>query len=484
MLYLFLHQNQIKLLYVKKTLLGQYESAFYEKKHSGVDFIDEKGAIKNIDLIASAIKEALSSITPSGIKDKDVYLILPQISFQFLRVDIPADIAPSAMNSFVLDKARANIAKDLENYLFDYLIQDNEKQKKIIFFALEKDLFHSYQEALSLVDLKVVNIIPESLAYFKLFEKTLRKEKKENILYITYEKDQLLGYLYDSYGPVDEVLWQTEIDEKSSIEEIIREKTTEYEKQGKKINRLILSGENSDSIRQDTFTKNVGVWTNPLKRIIPHFYQDYLKIFIIPSDKTLPLLQYDVCIGTFIFSLENKIFTLLKKRYSNLSASSLQNSKLSIPKKEIFIFIISFILSFLAFYAVSRMNDNNPFKQISFLSKPTPTPTVLPPTPTPTLPQVNKQELKVKVLNGSGARGKASQVKDLLTEKGYGEILTDNADNFDFETTEIEIKKSKANLAPIIKEDLKDSVTSPKITTSLDEESAADIIIIFGTDFK
>lgn len=484
MLYLYLDKNRIKLLYVKKTLLGQYESAFYEKRHT-IDFLDENSEVINTDLLASALKEAITSSSLPGIKDKDTYLILPQESFQLMRTEVPSDIAATAINSFVIDKARSSMQKDIDNYVYDYVIQDNDKQKHIVFFALDKNTLKLYQEACALVDLQLTNIIPASLAYFKLFEKTLRKDKRENILYVVYDKDILMGRLYDSFGPIDNKLWRTEVKEDSAVEETLKNKAAEYESDGKKLNRLILSGENSDTVRQDTFTKNVGVWTNPLKRIIPHFYEDYLKIFVIPPDKTLPLLQYDVCIGAFIFSLENKNFSLFKKKFASFSASSLPRPKISVSKKEVFIFFISFLLSFLTFFAVSKINNISILsgKKPNFLVfQPTPTPSPIPPTPTPTI-AIDKKELKIKVLNGSGVKGKATEVKDILKERGYEEILTGNADNFDYETTEIQIKKSRKNIETMIKNDLEEYIESPQIT-ELSEDETPDIVIIFGKDFK
>ncbi|MBI4004901.1 LytR C-terminal domain-containing protein, partial [Candidatus Roizmanbacteria bacterium] len=442
---------------------------------------DDSGGIINTDLLASAIKEATASITPTGLKDKDVYLILPPESFQFMRAEVPADIAPTAVSSFVMDKARQAVSKDLENYVFDYLIQDNEQHKQIIFYAFDKEALKSFQEVLSLVDLSISNILPGALAYFKLFEKTLRKEKREYILYILYGENQTTGYLFDSFGPIDNKRWHEEQETNTSIEKLLKSKVTEYAANGIKLNRLILSGECSENVRQDTFTKNVGVWTNPLKRIIPQFYQDYLKIFILPSNKTLPLLTYDVCIGAFIFVLESKTFSLLKKKFPGFSTSSLPKGAISLPVKEIVIFISSFALSFLTFIALSNF-DVGKLPPLPLLAKPTATPTPVPPTPTPTI-SVNKKELKIKVLNGSGMRGKATEVKDLLTEKGYGEILTGNADNFDYATTEIQVKKEKKHIANAIKTDLKEQVESPKVT-DLDDDAASDAVIIFGSDFK
>ena len=109
-------------------------------------------------------------------------------------------------------------------------------------------------------------------------------------------------------------------------------------------------------------------------------------------------------------------------------------------------------------------------------------PTIAPPPATPT-PNFKKEDVKIKILNGSGIKGKATEIKEILRKKGYAEILTDNADNFDYTVTEIQVKGDKKQLGEMIKEDLKDYITSPKITT-LDDKEASDLVLIFAADFK
>ena len=118
------------------------------------------------------------------------------------------------------------------------------------------------------------------------------------------------------------------------VESPLKKIGSEYEDKHQKINRLILSGTLSDSVRQDTFTKDVGIWTNPLKRILPHFYADYLKMLVPIDNNPFPILQFDVCFGALIFSIENKGFSLLKNMFSPSLAvmgQSIQKKKL---KKE------------------------------------------------------------------------------------------------------------------------------------------------------
>lgn len=480
MIYLYIDENRIKLLSLKKTMLGQYETVFFEKKHETQ--LLSNGKVVSTDLLASAIKEAFSLASAKSIGDKDVFLILPQESFYFLRTEVPHDIAPSAINPFIRDKARAELPVDLDSCLSDYFFQETDTQKVITFYALDRENMASFQQALKLIDLKITAVLPDTLAYFKLFEKTLRREKRENILYVFSEKDATFGYTFDSYGLIEGKKWTTTAGETKNLEAALKEKTQTLQENKIKLNRIILSGPISDTIRQDTFTKAVGVWTNPLKRIIPTFYNEYLKVLLMNQNKQFPILSLDVCFGGFIFHQENKTFSMLKNGFKLVNpVKSISLPKLSLPVKEIAIFVGSFALSFIFFLAITNLKLKLPsFNKTSTAVK-TPTPTSTPmPTPTPSF---QRADLKIKVLNGSGTAGKATEVKDLLKNKGYQDIVTGNADSFDFTQSELQIKKSKADAFSMVQIDLKDYVSSFQ-QTALDEKEAADVILIIGKDFK
>lgn len=482
MIYLYINSHQIKVLILKKTILGQQETLFFEKKHEAT--LLDNGRLNNVDILASAIKEALSLSVKTPLSDKQVTLTLPQESFYFLRTEVPADITQSAIQSFVNDKARTVLPVDIEQCASDFFVTEYEKQKTVTFYAIEKEVLLSFQQALSLINLKIHSLIPETLAYYKLFDKTIRKEKKEQIFYVTLEENEVKGYYYDSLGLIDPKQWTQTLSKDASLEKILKTKAVDYEEKKQKLNRLILSGKASETIRQDTFTKAVGVWTNPLKRIVPTFYNDYLKMLVLEKDANFPLLSLDVCFGSFIFDTENKSFSLLKGKMPSLSSKiSFSTPKISLPKKEIIIFVASFIVSFILFMFVSKTRFSLP--QINFFKKDVvvkPTITATTPTPTPT-PSFVKEELKVKVLNGSGTPGKATTVKDILKNKGYQDIVTGNADNFDFTTSELQVKKSKTEATMMIQKDLVDYVSSFK-TSVLASSESADVILTIGKDFK
>jgi len=478
MIYLYLDRNTIKLLYLKKTMLGQQETLYHQKTYES-DLID-KGKIINIDLLASAIKEVVSS-SNRPVSDNQISLILPQEFFSFFRTTVPSDIAVSALNSFIADKARSILPIDNTELASDYFVQESEQEKVVTYFGINQETLLSIKQALTLIDFKIVSVIPDTMAFFKLFEKTLRKEKKETILYTELESNILSGYLFDSCGLIDDKKISIEYSEGDKIADILKAKIAEITTDKKKVNRIIISGEKSDTIRQDTFTKSVGVWTNPLKRIVPTFYEDYLKMLVPKDGKAFPILTYDVCFGAFILSEENKNFSLLKK--NSLYRNKVSLPKIGMPKKEVFLFVGSFAISFLLFVLISKFGSN--FKIPNFIAKKNvvvATPTLAPPTPTPT-PNFKKEEVKIKVLNGSGVKGKATEVKDILRKKGYVEILTDNADNFDYVVTEIQVKSDKKQLGDMVKDDLKDYIAAPKITI-LDDKEASDLVLIFGADFK
>lgn len=487
MMYIFLDKDQLKLLYLKKSFIGQYEVKVFEKKHH-INLL-ENGKVANVDIIASAIKEGINSVLNNTQNGIDIVLILPQESFAFFRTEVPADINPSAFASFIYDKARSTLNIDLNTCSYDYFVEENGGQKLVSFYAVDNEILAKYTEIFNLLELKLSSILPDTLCYFKLFKKTLRKDKKEIILYSIYQKDRLKSYFYDSAGLSNAKPWEAEINSKDTVEILIKEKAEEYEKIEQRINRLILSGEESDNIRQDTFTKEVGVWTNPLKRIIPNFYDEYLKLLVTSTSAPFPILTYDVCFGAFVFFQENKNFSFLKngiKRKSNNAAGSLVSTR-KLPIKEILIFLISFGLSFGAFMFLSRSPVKLSLPKINAFNfsvpSPSPEPTAIAePTAKPT-PTINKEDVKVKVLNGSGTAGKATQVKTLLEKAGYGEVLTGNADNFDYTISEIQVKDSMKSLADMMKEDIKENTTKVKVT-KLDEDEAADIVLIFGTDFE
>ena len=483
MIFLSLKNNQVKILVFKKNIFSHYEVDHFEKKHQTQLLKD--GQIISIDILASAIKEGLN-LTKKSEGEKEVFVVLPQDFFIFFRTEVPLDLSSSAIESYVFEKLKNQFNTENHSLLSAILTYQTSQKKVINFFGLAQKKVQDLEKVFSLLNLKISNIIPETLAYFKLFEKTLRKEKNEFIFYVQYNEDYAFGYLYDNFGLLRSEKWVAEINQRNSLEMVIKKEKEALEKLGYKPNRLILSGSFSENIRQDTFTKEVGIWTNPLKKIIVNFYDEYLKLLLTEEKNIFSILSLDSCFGAFIFSKENKDFSLLKRVNLYLSQEKTKKKQISFSKKDLLIFFTSFTSSILFFIFLSMIKPRLTLPSL-FLGnqKLSPTlPILISPSLTPT-PEilVDKQEIRIKVLNGSGVSGKASAVKEILKEKGYQEILTGNADSFDYEKTQVSVKKEKDYLISIIKEDLKDYVSSFK-TEILSEKEASDIVIVIGKDFR
>lgn len=166
---------------------------------------------------------------------------------------------------------------------------------------------------------------------------------------------------------------------------------------------------------------------------------------------------------------------------SNVSGSDSQTSRLEVtskPKKPLsfnlaqIIFFISLIILFSVFILIFINQKSN------FSSETTDsiTPTI---NPTPTSKPIS--DFKIKVLNGTGTPGEASKITQLLSANNLKVESTDNAVNYDFTQTQIEIKSSVPNnIIELIKTSLGEKYIPKILETNLSESSEFDIIITTG----
>lgn len=122
------------------------------------------------------------------------------------------------------------------------------------------------------------------------------------------------------------------------------------------------------------------------------------------------------------------------------------------------------------------VNNLNPMK---------PSPTTVPtkaPTPTPTEKPVDLKAYKVSVLNGSGIKGKAAEVRTSLTTAGYTVISAANADRSDYLTTQVVAKKSvPQEYLDKLESELKKSFEVDTLSSMPNEANqTADVIITIG----
>lgn len=158
---------------------------------------------------------------------------------------------------------------------------------------------------------------------------------------------------------------------------------------------------------------------------------------------------------------------------SRLEMPQKSNSSNSFPKIILLIPLFLLIITFFVIFGSKIKSDNQSISPAVSI-----TPTAIPsPTPTP----INVASLKIKVLNGTGTAGQASEVVKLLETKKFTVASTGNAANYDFTQTLVEVKKTVSQEAISLLTQALGNDFSPKISDkSLSDSSDFDIIITTG----
>lgn len=122
-----------------------------------------------------------------------------------------------------------------------------------------------------------------------------------------------------------------------------------------------------------------------------------------------------------------------------------------------------------------------PSQAMNFFASPTPTPTPMPTaTPAPVV-MLKKDEIKIKVLNGTGTAGQAGKVKSAMGEIGFSDIQTDNATDQNATDTIVAVSsKVPKDIADEIVKELQKTFSSVKTQDSTDPNFA--VVITTGTE--
>lgn len=121
--------------------------------------------------------------------------------------------------------------------------------------------------------------------------------------------------------------------------------------------------------------------------------------------------------------------------------------------------------------------------KLAMVGGPTPTPDIQVETSTPSpevspTPEIKLEDVKVQVLNGSGIKGQAGKISDLLEQAGFKAIATGNATKFDYEDIEVSYKSDVKSLSKIVEKALDDYTVNEG--EALKDTSKYDIVVIVG----
>ena len=95
--------------------------------------------------------------------------------------------------------------------------------------------------------------------------------------------------------------------------------------------------------------------------------------------------------------------------------------------------------------------------------------------------KVDKTLAKIRILNGSGKAGAASEAKDFLEARDWEVSNLGNADSYDFTQTVVRIKAKFASLGVALISDLSSKYAVKPTAEELESTASADIEVIVGT---
>jgi len=407
-------------------------------------------------------------------------------------------ITQEALTSTILDKAREVIPTPLDELLYDFSVLGTTAESHIILFAATpKDTLQTYFQALEKKQSVASFIIPDTIAIFEVLKPEIHGD--DLILYLEEGEQTSKIAFYDRFGPfltIAEPITKAHVEkEMENALKVVKERY------GKNVTKVILAGEKS--IHQDAFSfkKIIDVEIVKIENILSHITQGVEFPSSHEHSSFLPL------IGLALASTNNPLINLARKdgdartlyvpshltsndEYegkktfepsNEKDSSDLSFDKPKFSKKVIMVVGVVIILAALIAFLIkirphgsrnaAQTAKTSPSLSPSQAQKTTPTVT-----PTPT---VAKDKITIKVLNGSGTKGEASDVEQTLKDDGFTKVTTGNADDFNHKGLEIDTNSTGDAYLSEVKKALSDTYSDIK-TDKLSSDSDEDIQIIIG----
>lgn len=517
--------NIVSLLYTKIGIVS-FKKRFFQKPlqfTSQVEITAEEIINLDLDKLALSLKRAFSLLPEKTVIGK-VRVILGQAFWHYQRIELPADLNDQALSGFIKEQLIRKIGNQIDSSLYHYVVSDLKGKKYASVYLLTQTTLDKLITLFSFYDLKIEEVYPEALLIYKLFEPTLNKQKDEAALFLEYEKGISSGLLFNSTGLLSEQIITLKSDNLGKL-------LKEFKKsQSIPISRLILGGKLASSIRQDNFTKESGIWTNPLEKVLLNSplkrvaeklkLEDKLLLF----NREISLLNLienkkHLEVGLNIKSWKSQGVTTVPKPPQPVKETPqpinepvqkplkteppvpvvlpeepvIKSSSVQIPISEkstrsfkplikiVLIVLVTSVFTYLLItFGRSWLSKAQPISlpKINF-SRPTATPTPEPtPKATPT-PAITRSEIEIEILNGTGIAGMASSFQNELETLGYTVTKIGNADNYDYEQTMI-ITNNQAAFKLLQKDLAQFNIKQPKFEKTNSEFTT----IIFGTDLK
>lgn len=145
--------------------------------------------------------------------------------------------------------------------------------------------------------------------------------------------------------------------------------------------------------------------------------------------------------------------------------------------------VVAIIIIMILFFALRSGDEGATQVPISATPSATPTPTSSPtPTPSPS-PTVNPADWTFEVLNGSGVTGAAAKAAEVLKGRGYKVQNVGNAEEQNYEKTQLLVTSERSEAAQALLTDLKTVFPLNEVDATLESTSLTARLII-GKDWE
>jgi len=387
--------------------------------------------------------EELVRLLSPIIRGSQIDLIIPESDIFLNRTHL---IAPTTDDSAIRRIITENTPLQSDEMIFSYTYISQTKE--LITYAMNKNVYLTYGELLQNCKAFPHSFIPQSAIVYEALRGSISRE--ETVLFIDIGSISSELIVLDYYGPV--CTFEEDIHEKNLLISLPRVCTYVKEQYGREVSRFVLSGGGVHTLqgKKDEF---------PLPTTLS---SDYI---LVPRNYTEDILSYFTILALEKHHGALQQINMLHDRPKK-SGSFIQQNILGI--------IGGVILLGTVIFAINKEIQLRNNKIISPVTSTNPTSI---PQPTPLPPSLS--DISFEVLNGSGIEGQAGKVADLLKEKKVTQIITDNADNYDYIKTIIRIKKEYDSFRPEIETLIKSKFELDK-TEVLDSGAKVGVQIIVG----
>ena len=153
----------------------------------------------------------------------------------------------------------------------------------------------------------------------------------------------------------------------------------------------------------------------------------------------------------------------------------------AVKKVVLVVLILAVLTGIVAGGVYFYKNSQKPSQPSSQAAKPIVRPTNTP-KPSPTSKPVDFGKLTVSILNGSGKPGEAGKVEKMLSEIGFKETDTGNADSYDYTETKVQAKSEISDeVFAKLSEVLGNDYVLERSKSPLSEKSEYDVVITVGS---